>query len=110
MNDRVRVVPPIVVSCGRRVGPALAGVGAVSGTGVLPEVVVGDVGDLGHGACRCRGAFRGGWGPAWATAVTDKAAAAAAIPASSRRLKPVKLLMRLAPNVLSGPGRFAEPA
>ena len=53
-----------VAGCGLRVGPALAGVAVASGAGVLSEVVVGGLGDLGDGACRCRGALGGGWGQA----------------------------------------------
>ena len=63
-KDRRRAVPPIVVGCGSCVRPALPGTGVGSGTGLLPEVVIGGVGDLGHGTYRCRGAFRGGWGEA----------------------------------------------
>src|SRR6266700_5221615 len=40
------------------------GTGVWSAAGVFPEVVVGGVGDLGHGACRRRGALRGRWGQA----------------------------------------------
>jgi hypothetical protein len=44
----------------RRAGPFRASPLGQSGTVLLPEVVVGGVWDLGHGACRCRVAFRGG--------------------------------------------------
>src|SRR6266516_7049422 len=51
-------------SVGWRLGPALPGTGVASATGLLPEVVVGGVGDLGHGPCRGRVAVRGGRGQA----------------------------------------------
>src|SRR6266540_496333 len=120
-------------------GPALPGTGVASAIGPLPEVVVGGVWDLGHGACRCRVAVRGrrgvaaggsdpldegggrepvavgAGGPARATCVKDKTAAAATmaatsrrtVPASSSRFKRMKHLMDLPPNIWCEPERFA---